>query len=417
MYRSLVERSNSFDSIAVLGAWQPTMTGAGQPERLEGQRVSASYFQVLGVQPIMGRDFQPSDDRMHGPKVVILSDALWRRRFAADPTIIGRPVILNDDSYLVVGIMPRGFENVLRPSAELWTPLQYDLSDGRAWGHHLRTVGRLRPGIRVAQATLEFNSLGAVVLKEQHPETYGREVRFSITSLQADVTRGVRPALFAVLGAVLLVLVIACVNVANLFLARGVQRRGEFALRAALGAGGSRLVRQLLTESLLLALIGGAAGMTLALFGVRALVALGPPGLPRAGAISLDGSVFVFGLGITTLAGLAFGLFPAMQAARSDPHSGLQAGPRLTSGAHRRTRGALVVAEVSLALVLLVSSGLLLRSLERLFAGEVALTHRTCLPCRCRRPATGTTTTARFTDFSKKALMRCIASPELRLRP
>lgn len=368
MYRSLAESNRSFESMAVLAAWQPTITGEGRPERLEGQRVSASYFQVLGIAPGRGRDFEPSDDRMHGPKAVIISDALWRRRFAADPAVLGRSIILSDDSYQVIGIMPVGFENVLSPTAEVWTPLQYDMSEGRAWGHHLRTVGRLRPGFNAQQAAQELNLLGAAVLQEQHPETYGREVRFSVTSLQADLTRGVKPALLAVLGAVLLVLVIACVNVANLFLARGVQRRGEFALRVALGAAGSRVVRQLLTESLLLAVIGGAVGMALAFFGVRALVALSPPGLPRAAVIGLDGSVFAFALGITTLAGLAFGLFPAIQATQSDLQNGLQASTRHTAGTQRRTRSALVVAEVSLALVLLVSSGLLLRSLERLFA-------------------------------------------------
>jgi putative ABC transport system permease protein len=368
MYRNLAERNRSFESMAVLAAWQPTITGEGQPERLEGQRVSASYFHVLGIAPSRGRDFKPSDDRMHGPKVVIISHALWRRRFAADPAVLGRSIILNEDSYQVIGIMPVDFENVLSPTTEVWTPLQYGMSEGRAWGHHLRTVGRLRPGVNAQQAAQELNLLGTAVLQEQQPETYGREVRFSVSSLQADVTRGVKPALLAVLGAVLLVLVIACVNVANLFLARGVQRRGEFALRVALGAARDRVVRQLLTESLLLAMIGGVAGMALAFFGVRALVALSPPGLPRTAVIGLDGSVFAFGLGITTLAGLAFGLFPAIQAARSDLQSGLQASTRHTAGTQRRTRSALVVAEVSLALVLLVSSGLLLRSLERLFA-------------------------------------------------
>jgi len=375
MYRGLVERNRSFDAIAVLRPWQPTMTGADQPERFDGQRVSASYFHVLGVSPILGRDFQMSDDRLNGPNVVIISDGLWRRRFAGDRTIIGRQVTLEDartfsstDSYSVIGVMPRGFENVLAPSAEVWAPLQYDMSQGRAWGHHLRMVGRLRPGVSVDQATRELNVLGHAVLKEQHPETYGRDVGFIVNSLQDDVTRGVKPALLAVFGAVMLVLTIACVNVTNLLLARGVHRRGEFALRAALGAGRSRLIRQVLTESLLLGAMGGVVGMAVAMLGVRALVALSPPELPRVGAIGINGAVFAFGLGITTLIGLAFGLTPALHAARSDPHRDLQHGSRRSAGGHRRTRSALVVAEVALALVLLVGSGLLLRSLVRLFA-------------------------------------------------
>ena len=319
----------------------------------------------------LGRDFQPSDDRLNGPNVVILSDALWRRRFGGDRAIVGRQITLDDNSYTVIGVMPGGFENVLAPSAELWAPLQYDMSQGRAWGHHLRTVGRLRPGVGVDEATQEINGLGRAVLAEQHPETYDPNTQFTVASLHDELTRGVRPALLAILGAVTLVLVIACVNVTNLLLARGVQRRGEFALRAALGAGRSRLIRQLLTESLLLAAMGGVVGMAVAVLGVRALVALSPPGLPRVGAIRVDGTVFAFGLGVTTLIGLAFGLIPALQAARSDPHGDLQHGSRRTAGGHRRTRSALVVAEVALALVLLVSSGLLLRSLERLFAVPV----------------------------------------------
>ena len=370
MFRELVERNHSYETMAQVKLWQPTMTGPAQPERFEGQRVSASYFQVLGVAPLLGRDFQPSDDLLNGPDVVILSDGLWRRRFGGDQAIIGRSITLDDKSYLVIGVMSAGFENVLAPSTELWAPLQYDISQGRAWGHHLQTVGRLRAGTSVIQATQEINEIGQAVLDEQHPVTYGSGVKFIAVSLQDDITRSVKPALLAVLGAVLLVLVIACVNVTNLLLARGVQRRGEFALRAALGAGRSRLIRQLLTESLLLAVISGVVGMVLADIGIRALVALSPPGLPRVGAIGINTTVLAFGLGVTTLIGVAFGLIPALHAARSDPQRDLHHGTRVSHGGHRRTRNALVVVEVALALVLLVSSGLLLRSLQRLFAIE-----------------------------------------------
>jgi putative ABC transport system permease protein len=371
MYRQFLERARSFDTIAVFKAWQPTMTGADEPERFEGQRVSAGYFQTLGVSPIVGRDFLPSDDRFRGPNVIVLSDALWRRRFAGDRTIVGREITLDDNLYTVIGVMPDDFENVLAPSAALWAPLQYDTllpAQGREWGHHLRTIGRLRPGVSVDRATREISMLGRAVLNERHPETYDPNTRFAVTSLHDELTRGVKPALLAILGAVMLVLVIACVNVTNLLLARGVQRRSEFALRAALGAGRPRIIRQLLTESLLLAAMGGVVGTAVAVLGVRALVALSPPGLPRVGAIGVDGAVFAFGLGITTLVALAFGLIPALHAARSDAHGDLQHGSRLTTGSHRRARNVLVVAEVALALVLLVSSGLLLRSMERLFA-------------------------------------------------
>ncbi len=375
MYRGLAERSRSFDAIAVMKSWQPTMTGRDIPERFEGQRVSASYFHILGVPPTLGRDFLTSDDKLNAPNVVILSDGLWRRRFGSDLTIVGRRITLDDaagsaadNSYVVIGVMPKGFENVLAPSTELWAPLQYDMSQGRAWGHHLHTVGRLRPGITMDRATRELDALGGAVLSEQRPATYPPKVKFLVASLQDDITRGVRPALIAIIFAVILVLVIACVNVTNLLIARGVRRRAEFALRAALGAGRGRLVRQLLTESLLIAALGGVVGMVVAMLGVRALVALSPPNLPRVSSIAVDGSVFAFGLAITTLIGLAFGVTPALQAASSDPNRALRHGSRRTAGGHRRIRAALVVAEVALALVLLVSSGLLLRSLERLFA-------------------------------------------------
>jgi len=257
---------------------------------------------------------------------------------------------------------------VLAPSAELWAPLRYDMSLGTAWGHHLRTVGRLRPGVAFGQATQEIDAIGRAVLKDRRPETYAREVAFAAASLQEEVTRGVKPALLSVLGAVVLLLVIACVNVTNLLLARSSQRLGEFAVRAALGAGPARMVRQLLTESLLLAVLGGAIGMIIAEFGVPALVTLSPPGLPRVGAIRVDGAVFAFGVAVTTVIGLAVGLVPALHATGGDLHAGLQQSSGRAAGSNQLTRRALVVAEVALALVLLVSAGLLFRSLDRLFA-------------------------------------------------
>ncbi|PYP42108.1 MAG: permease [Gemmatimonadetes bacterium] len=366
MYAELKDRARSLESIAVLRPWEPTMTGPAQPERFAGQRVSASYFHVLGVSPSLGRDFDAAEDRFGGPRVVILGDAVWRRRFGADSAIIGRSIVLDGDPWVVIGVMPRSFENVLAPQAGVWAPLQHDLTE-YSWGHHLRTVARLKPGIPIAQASREVDALGRALAK-QHTDSYGPRAAFAVHALQDDLTRGIKPALLAILAAVTLVLLIACVNVTNLLLARGVQRRAEFALRAALGAGRKRLVRQLLTESLALATLGGALGAVVAALGVRALVALAPSGLPRVGAIAVNGPVLAFDLVLTTLIGLAFGVFPALQAARSDPGQELQHGSRRMVGGHRKTRGALVVAEVALALVLLVGSGLLLRSLRRLFA-------------------------------------------------
>ena len=373
-YRELAERSRSFETVAVTKIWQPTLVTAREPERFDGQFVSAGYFHALGITPFLGRDFELSDDRFHGPHVAILSDALWRRRFGGDAAIIGRQITLDDNSYTVIGVMPSTFENVLAPSAELWAPLQYDPghiadSQTREWGNHLRMVGRLQSGASIDQARRELKAIADNPVPEfPRPPWASHEEGFMMDSLQDDVTRGVKPALLSVIGAVLLLLVIACVNVTNLLLARSVRRRGEFALRTALGAGRGRLIRQLLTESLLLAAMGGVAGMVVAQLGVRALVALSPAELPRIGAIAIDGAVFAFGLGVTTLIGLAVGLIPALRASCNEPQTALQESSQRTVSGHRRTRSALVVVEVALALVLLVSSGLLLRSLQHLFA-------------------------------------------------
>jgi putative ABC transport system permease protein len=373
-YRELAERNRSFDSVGIVRPWQPTLTSADQPERFDGQRVSASYFRTLAVSPMLGRDFQSSDDVLHGPKVVILSNGFWRRHFGSDSTIVGDQVRLDDDSYTVIGVMPLGFDNVLAPSAQVWSPLQYDAGNitsqqTREWGHHLRMVGQLRAGVSIEQARNDLAWIAHTPVPEfPRPAWAALDHGLAANPLQDEVAGGVKPALLAVLGAVILVLLIACVNVTNLLLARGAQRRGEFAMRSALGAARPRLIRQLLTESLLLAIMGGAFGMIVAQFGVHALVALSPTELPRLNAIRVDGAVFAFALGITTLIGLAVGLIPALHAAGGDLHIAVQQSSGRTAGGHQLTRRVLVVAEVAIALVLLVSAGLLLRSLQRLFA-------------------------------------------------
>jgi putative ABC transport system permease protein len=376
-YRELAARSRSFDAMAVMEPCHLTMSGAAQPERFDGQSVSAGYFRALGISPALGRDFregQDSDDRFKGPHVTILSDALWRRRFGGDSGMVGRQITLDGDLYTVIGVMPRGFDNVLAPAAELWVPMQYDArnianAESTEWGHHLHMVGRLRPGVGIDRARRELREIAAAPVRE-FPRASWAALKHGliVNSLQGEVTRGVRPVLLAVMGAVMLVLLIASVNVTNLLLARGAQRRGEFSLRAALGAARPRLIRQLLTESLLLAILGGALGMVVADLGVDALVALSPAGLPRVGAIAVNGAVFAFAFGITTLAGLLVGLVPALQASRGDLVGGIQQGSRRTAGGRQLTRRTLVVSEVALAIVLLVSAGLLYRSLDRLFA-------------------------------------------------
>jgi putative ABC transport system permease protein len=373
-YREVAERSRSFDALAVMKPWQPTLTGEDQPERFDGQQVSAGYFRALGVSPVLGRDFQVSDDVFHGPQVVIVSNGLWRRRFGSDRTIIGNQIRLDGDNYTVIGVMPPRFDNVLAPSAEVWSPLQYDagnvaLVQTREWGHHLRMVGRLRAGASMDQARRDLGSIAATPVPEfPRPRFVSVAHGLIANSLQDEVTRGVKPALLAVFGAVILVLLIACVNATNLLLAQSAQRRSEFSMRVALGAGRPRLIRQLVTESLSLAILGGVCGMVVAQVGVRALVALSPPGLPRLDAIHLDGTAFGFALGITALIGMTVGLIPARQASRADLHIGIQEGSQRTAGTHQFTRRMFAVAEIALALVLLVGAGLLLHSLRRLFA-------------------------------------------------
>ena len=371
-FREILERSRSLEEIAVMKPWQPTLTGSVEPERLDGQYVSGRYFRVLGVQPALGREFTAAEDLPGGSKLVILSHGLWQRRFNRDRTIVGRDITLDDNHYTVVGIMPAGFENVLSPSAALWTPLQYNPAltlQGREWGHHLRMVARVRPEAGIGQAERELTTIASTPLPELPRAPWAAlSLGFIVSPLKEDVTEAVRPALLAVLGAVALMLAIACVNVMNLILARGAQRRGEFAVRAALGAGRVRMIRHLLSESLLIAALGGALGMMLAEFGVRTFVALGPSSLPRVEAIRVDRIAFAFGLVMTTVVGVTIGLIPAVQASAASLRSGLQFGSPRASGDHHKTRRVLVIAEIALALVLLVSAGLLMRSVQRLFS-------------------------------------------------
>jgi len=371
-YLEIAKRSRSFVRMAPVKVWQPAMTGSGEPERLSGQRVGADYFRTLGVPPLIGRDFRDDDDVPNGPNVVILSAALWHRRFGGDHDIVGRSVRLNDADFTVVGVMPPEFDNVLSPKAELWAPLQYQLQFGaesREWGHHLRLVSRLAPGVAIDRVARELDRIARSPLAE-FPRVPWASLDNGLlaTSLHADVTRSIKPVLMAVLFAVILVLAIVCVNVTNLMLARGAQRRGEFAMRAALGAGRARIARQVLTESVVLALTGGALGMVVARIGIRAIVGLSPPELPRLAAIRLDGSVFAFGLLISTIVGIVAGIVPALGATGRELRRGTQESSARATGSDRGARGMLVIAEVALALVLLVSAGLLLRSIDRVLA-------------------------------------------------
>jgi putative ABC transport system permease protein len=378
-YTELLARSRSFSTLAVMRTWQPALTRHTTPERLHGQRVSASYFRTLGTAPFIGHDFDATADRPHGDNVTILSYGLWQQMFGGDRDILGHEIALEGDNYTVIGVMPATFDNVLAPTAQLWSLLQYDASlastgdssryNSREWGHHLTMVGRLRSSNGLAQATREVASIANAPVPEfARPAWASLSGGMFVHPLQQDVTSSARPALLAMLGAVLLLLLIACMNVTNLLLARATRRRGEVAMRAALGAARSRIIRQLLTESVLLSALGGTLGLGLAAAGVRVLAALSPTGLPRANAIRLDAPVFVFAAGVTTLIGLVVGLLPALQITRTGLGSGLRRSTARTVGGPGATRGTLVIAEVALALVLLVSGGLMLRSISHLLA-------------------------------------------------
>jgi putative ABC transport system permease protein len=371
-FLELAQRSRAFAELAAADRWQPALMGLAEPERLMGELVTARYFAALGVTPAVGRDFAAADDRPGAPRVAILSDALVRRRFGGPQAVLGRTVRLDGDAYTVIGIMPPEFDDVLAPSATVWAPRRYEANTpfmSAEWGHHMRMVGRLARGVSLDAARHEVLGLGRTP-SAAFPRPPWADMRngLVIESLQAAVTRGVRPALLAILAAVGLVLAVAALNVTNLLLARGAQRTGEIALRATLGAGRGRMVRQLLTESLVLAVPGGALGIAVATVALRALVALAPVGLPRAGAIGLNGAALAFAVLLTSAVGVAVGIVPALQSTRRDLHGEVRSGARTVGAAHHALRRALVVAEVALALVVLVGAALMLRSLARLFA-------------------------------------------------
>jgi len=360
------QRVASLNAVAAVSSWQPTMSGTGEPERLNAQSVTSSYFAVLGVRPALGRNFMPSEDAVGGPRVVMLSNGLWRRRFGGDSSIIGKPVTLSGRSYEVIGVMPLDYENLLNPLAQAWRPLAYDATLPQACRscRHLRSVARLREGATIEEANRDLAALWPDLVRAWPGQYSGTGL--GAASLRAQLSRSVRPALLALLGAAGFVLLIACANVMSLMLARASQRGTEFAIRAALGAGRRRVIRQLLTESVLLAIIGAVAGLVVARVGIVALLALAPAGLPRLDAIRLDSGVMLFTAAVAAIAGVLFGLAPAVAAARSDLHGQLKQDVRRGGEIPRLTRGALVVSEVALAVMLLVGAGLMIRSLHSL---------------------------------------------------
>jgi predicted permease len=363
-------RARSMDAIAAFDFAGPGMnlSGGDRPEQVKGIHVSAGFFQVFGVAPIIGRTFTGDEDRPGGTLAAVLSYHLWSTRFASEPQIAGRTISLNGDPYVVVGVLPEAFRT--DPAADVYVPLQADPNSTNQ-GHFLIVAGHLAPGATLERARAEVKLLGEA-FRRANPKWMGERESVGVHRKQDRVVRDVRPALLILLGAVGLVLLIACANVANLLLARAAGRQKEVAIRAAIGAGRAQIVRQLLVESLLLAAIGGAVGVVAGLWGARALVALSPGGLPRAEELAqaslltsiLDWRVLGFSIGVSLFTGLLFGLAPALHLSRTDLGVTLKdAGGRGSSGRRAaRTRAVLVVVEIALALVLLVGATLLIRT-------------------------------------------------------
>jgi predicted permease len=371
VFVEIEQRNRSFEALAVMRDWQPVLVSDGEPARLDGHNVSPDYFRVLGVPPALGRDFVAEDEVSGAPRVAIVSAALAQRRFGSAEAVLGRTVLLDREEYTVVGVTPREFENALAPSVEVWTPLRLRRQapfESEEWGFQLQMVGRLRAGVPLEQAQRELTMLAASPVAEfPRPEWAELENGLVVERLQAFVTSEVRPTLLAILGAVLLLLVIACANVTNILVARALARRGELTMRSVLGAGRGRLVQQLFTESALLTLFGGALGVVIAALATRALVALAPDALPRLDAIGFDGRVFAFAAAIAAIVAVVVGLVPAMRARGNAADARIHVGARSTTSGLLTVRRALVVAQVALATVLLASAGLLLRSVERIF--------------------------------------------------
>jgi putative ABC transport system permease protein len=363
------KETKSFSSLAGIDNQAMNLTGGSEPERVQAARVSATFWSLLGVQPRIGRGFAPNEDAQSAGRVVVLSDGLWKRRFGADPRIAGKTISLDGNSYTVIGVAAPRFSFPDRP--DVWVPLVFssdDLNPGSRGGHWMGIIGRLAPNVTVAQADAEMVALTRR-LEQQYPES-NTGLSGAVIPMQEYLVGDVRPALYTMLGAVAFVLLIACANVANLLLVRAASRESEMAVRTALGAGAWRIVRQLVTESVLLAVVGGVGGTLLALWGVDLLLAMAPSGLPRIDEVAVNGSVLMFTAGVTVVTGVLFGVFPAVQAARANVSGMLKEGMRGSSGglASRRARSGLVMAEMALAVVLLVGAGLLIRSFSKLLA-------------------------------------------------
>ncbi len=399
-----------FEDMAAYAGRGFNLTGADEAERLEGAAVSPSMFTILRAQPRLGRVFQDDEAKTGQNAVVILGNGLWQRRFGADPDIAGKTVRLNDTPYTVIGVMPADF---IFPNSrtEVWVPLTFSPEDLNSRGSHfLNVVARLKSGVTLDEARENMNAI-ASSLEQQYQVNTGHGV--NVFPLYEEVVSSARPALLVLLGAVAFVLLIACANVANLLLARGSTRQKEIAIRTALGARRGRIVRQLLTESVLLALAGGIVGTLLALWGLDLLLTVGTDSIPRAKEIKLDTTVLVFTLLVSFVTGLIFGIIPALQASKPNLNESLKEGSRGASASffRNRVRSLFVIAEVAICLVLLIGAGLMIKSFARLLNVSTGFNPENVLTFNIALSNSKYNTSEQVTAFYQQTLERISALP------
>ncbi len=375
-------QQNAAFEIAAYTGGAGILSGRGEPERIFAPAASANFFSVLGVEPVLGRTFQPGEDKPGSPRVAVLTHGMWQRRFGGDPAIVNQALTINGESYTVVGVLPASFQFALR-NADLWVPYQpSEMQLTRRFMHGTNVIGRLKQGVNIEQAEAELSVIAQRIEQEHNQSHAGTGIR--IITLQEQVVGDVKPILLVLLGAVGFVLLIACANVASLLLTRSLSRQKEVAIRAALGASRWRVIRQMLTESMLLSLAGGLAGLLIAYWGVEGLVAVLPESrlnaLPFLKSLSIDTRILGFSFGLSLLTGILFGLAPAMQSSRLQLNEVLKEGGRSTGGSARhRLRSAFVMTEIALAVVLLVGAGLMLKSLLRLLQTNVGFNSQNLL--------------------------------------